>query len=172
MDLRFPIGQLQVTENITEENIKQWIHEIAQAPHKLEEAVSELAEEQLDTPYRPNGWTVRQVVHHLADAHLNGITRFKLGLTEVQPTIKTFNEVAWVNLPDSRLPIDVSITLLSSVHKRMVTLLESLNKEDLKKTVFHPENGIVSLEKLIATYAWHGNHHIAHITSLRERMGW
>jgi uncharacterized damage-inducible protein DinB len=172
MDLRYPIGELHLKEEINKNDIEQWISEIEKAPDKLSEAVSGLTEEQIDSPYRPDGWTVRQVVHHIADSHINGYIRFKLGLTEEQPTIKPYDEASWAKLNDSNLPIEVSITLISSLHKRLVNLLKSFNENDFSKTVNHPENGTMTLAQLIATYAWHGNHHIAHITSLRERMGW
>jgi uncharacterized damage-inducible protein DinB len=172
MNLRYPIGGLHIKKEITKNDIEQWIHEIEETPDKLSKAVKGLTEEQLNTPYRPDGWTVRQVVHHLADAHINGYIRFKLGLTEEQPTIKPYDEVSWAKLNDNNMPIEVSMTLFSALHKRLVYLLKSLNENDLSKMVYHPDNGVMTLAQLIATYAWHGKHHVAHITSLRDRMGW
>jgi uncharacterized damage-inducible protein DinB len=172
MENQYPVGKLHIPENIRKEDIEFWISEIEVAPEKLLEVVKGLSQEQLETPYREGGWSLKQVVHHLADSHMNAYIRMKLGLTEVQPTIKPYNEVAWAELEDNKLPIDVSIDLFSAVHKRLVYLLKSLNAEELKRSVNHPEGGILTIEKLIATYAWHGNHHIAHIQNLRNNKGW
>jgi len=136
-------------------------------------AVEGLSDEQLNTPYRPEGWTVRQVVHHVSDSHLNSYIRFKLALTEEHPTIKAYDENVWANLDDARnAPIDISLDLLEALHARWVLFLLSLKEKDFQRTFNHSELGAVSLDKNIALYAWHGRHHVAHITSLRERMEW
>ncbi|MBM7644501.1 hypothetical protein JOD45_000694 [Scopulibacillus daqui] len=138
----------------------------------MNEAVKGLAQEQLDTPYRQGGWKLYQVVHHLADSHLNGYIRIKMGLTENEPIIKTYDQELWAELEDNKCPIEVSLNLFSSVHKRFAFLLKSLNNDELKRKVCHPESGLLTIEQLIATYAWHGKHHTAHIISLRELKGW
>lgn len=174
MDLRYPVGRFEFgEETLSEERRDELIKQIEATPARLREAVSGLTAEQLDTPYRPGGWTVRQVVHHLPDSHLNSYVRFKLALTEREPTIKPYDEAAWADLEDSvATPVEVSLGLLESLHSRWVVLLRSLAPEDLARTFRHPELGSVSLGKNIALYAWHGRHHVAHITGLRERMGW
>ena len=149
------------------------IDQIAQAPSKLREAVAGLTDAQLDTPYRPGGWTVRQVVHHLPDSHMTSYARFRLALTEDQPAIKGYYEDRWAELPDARTaPVELSLTLLEAVHKRWVLLLQSLTPEQMERTFRHSEMGLVPLHKNIALYAWHGRHHVAQITSLRQRMKW
>jgi uncharacterized damage-inducible protein DinB len=136
-------------------------------------AVKGLSEQQLDTPYREGGWSVRQVVHHVPDSHLNSYIRFKWALTEDEPTIKPYAEDRWARLADSKVtPIEVSLTLLDSLHRRWSDLLHSLRGEDWKRKLRHPEAGVLTLDKMLALYAWHGRHHVAHITSLREKMGW
>jgi len=150
-----------------------FLEQIAQTPAKLRGAVAGLADAQLDTPYRPDGWTVRQVVHHVPDSHLNSYVRFKLALTEDDPTIKTYAEDRWAELADSKAtPIEVSLTLVDSLHDRWMRLLRSLTPEEWKRTFRHPELGPMTLEKTLALYAWHGRHHVAHITELRKRMSW
>ncbi|WP_127585129.1 YfiT family bacillithiol transferase [Paenibacillus koleovorans] len=172
-DLRFPIGRFQWEGDISQQQSNRWMEEIEAAPAQLRAAVAGLSEEQLDTPYRPDGWTVRQVVHHLADSHLNSYTRFKLALTEPNPTIKPYREERWAELPDSRLPVEVSLTLLESLHIRWASLLRTLTREELALTFAHPESGnTIRLNWNVGLYAWHGRHHIAHIASLRDRMGW
>ncbi len=147
--------------------------EIAETPARLREAVVGLDDAQLDTPYRPEGWTVRQVVHHLPDSHLNSYVRFKLAVTEDEPTIKAYDEAAWARLEDAQnAPIEGSLELLESLHERWVRFLRSLGPNELARTFKHPEIGSVSVAQNIALYAWHGRHHVAHITSLREREGW
>ena len=142
-------------------------------PAELRAAVHGLSPEQLDTPYRLEGWTVRQVVHHLPDSHMNSFIRFKLALTEEEPTIKPYDEDLWARLGDVRnTPVEVSLRLLESLHQRWVVLLRSLGDEDWPRKFRHPELGVMSLERNLALYAWHGRHHVAHITALRERMGW
>jgi len=172
-DLRYPVGKFHFDGPPTEEQRKKFIDDISQAPANLRAAVKGLSDQQLDTPYRPDGWTVRQVAHHVPDSHLNAYVRFKLALTEPEPTIKPYAEDLWARLPDTpATPVDVSLTLLESLHNRWVRLLRSLKPEDWKRSFRHPELGLVSLEKNLALYAWHGRHHVAHITSLRQRSGW
>ncbi|OEH91572.1 YfiT family bacillithiol transferase [Bacillus solimangrovi] len=172
MDLRYPIGEFDYVGDPTQEIVESWIKEIESTPSQLKKAVSGLSDEQLDKVYREGGWTVRQVVHHIVDSHINSYTRFKLALTEDNPTIKLYEEAKWAELPDTKLPIEVSLQLLESLHIRWVVLLRSLNKAELEKTFQHPESGTVKLSTNVGIYAWHGRHHIAHITSLRERMNW
>jgi uncharacterized damage-inducible protein DinB len=172
-DLRYPVGQFNSEGVITTEARSSLIDEMADAPRRLREAVEGLSPEQLDTPYRPGGWTVRQVVHHVPDSHLNSYVRFKLALTEDEPAIRTYHEELWAELPDSRAtPIEVSLTLLDSLHERWIILLRALEEADFKRAFTHPEWGVVPLDKAIGLYAWHGRHHVAHVTSLRDRMGW
>jgi uncharacterized damage-inducible protein DinB len=173
MDLRYPIGPFKFEGSVTEDQRQRFIDQIEGTPAKLRAAVEGLSPEQLDTPYRPGGWTVRQVVHHLPDSHLNSYTRFKLALTEDDPTIKPYYQDRWAQLDDARnAPIEISLALLESLHQRWVLLLRSLAPQDFARTFRHPELGVVSLDKNVSLYAWHGRHHVAHITSLRERMEW
>jgi uncharacterized damage-inducible protein DinB len=172
-DFRFPIGKFHFDGPLTEEQKKTCLDDIASAPTNLRAAVKGLSEAQLDTPYRPGGWTVRQVVHHVPDSHLNSYVRFKLALTEDEPTIKPYAEDRWAELPDTKsTPIEVSLTLLESLHDRWVRLLRSLSLEEWQRTFRHPELGPMTLEKTLALYAWHGRHHVSHITNLRDREGW
>ncbi|MBE4908570.1 putative metal-dependent hydrolase [Bacillus luteolus] len=172
MNERYPIGKFQFRDELTSEVIKEWITEIERLPVYLRDAVSKLNEEQLDTPYREGGWTIRQVVHHVADSHMNAFIRIKLALTEFKPVIKTYEEARWAEHTDYILPIENSLTLLESLHKRFVTLLRDLNPSDLQKTFIHPDSGEISIAKNIGIYAWHGRHHLAHITNLTNRKGW
>jgi len=172
-DLRYPIGKFHFDSPLTESQKQTAMDDIARAPANLRAAVKGLSDAQLDTPYRPGGWTVRQVVHHVPDSHLNSYVRFKLALTEDEPTIKPYAEDRWAELADTKsTPIEVSLTLLESLHDRWVRLLRSLTPEEWKRTFRHPELGAMTLEKTLALYAWHGRHHVTHITSLREREGW
>lgn len=172
-DLRFPVGKFHYDGTASPEQKQAFLEQIAQTPAKLRAAVAGLDQAQFDTPYRPGGWTVRQVVHHVPDSHLNSYVRFKLALTEDEPTIKTYAEDRWAELPDNKeTPVEVSLTLLDSLHDRWVRLLRSLTAEQWKRTFRHPELGPMSLEKTLALYAWHGRHHVAHITELRKRMSW
>ncbi|HJZ68810.1 MAG TPA: bacillithiol transferase BstA [Blastocatellia bacterium] len=172
IDLRYPIGSFKLEGTPTDEEVRRAIDHIAEAPAKLRAAVDGLSQEQLDTPYRPGGWTVRQVVHHVPDSHLNSYCRFKLALTEDEPTIKPYHEDRWAELEDSRAtPIEVSLALLESLHQRWVMLLRSLGPDDFKRGFRHPELGVVSLAQNVCLYGWHGRHHTAQIASLRERMG-
>lgn len=172
-DFRYPIGKFHYQGPPNEEQKNTFLNEVAQTPANLRAAIQGLNDSQLDTPYRDGGWTVRQVVHHLPDSHLNSYVRFKLALTEDDPTIKPYAEDRWAELADSKsTPIAVSLTLLDSLHDRWVRLLWSLSAEDWKKTFRHPDMGQMTLEKALAMYAWHGKHHVAHITELRKREGW
>jgi uncharacterized damage-inducible protein DinB len=172
-DLRYPVGKFHYDGSPNPQQKQVFLEEIAQTPAKLRGAVAGLGDAQLDTPYRPGGWTVRQVVHHVPDSHLNSYTRFKLALTEDEPTIKTYAEDRWAELADSKAtPIEVSLTLLDSLHDRWVRLLRALTSEEWKRTFRHPELGPMTLEKTLALYAWHGRHHVAHINELRKRMAW
>ncbi|RKQ49705.1 DinB family protein [Roseivirga pacifica] len=172
--LSYPIGKFETLKPINKDQIAQWIEEIATLPQRMKEAVAGLSTEQLDTPYRPEGWTIRQVIHHVPDSHMNSYIRFCWTLTEDQPTIKAYNEQAWATLPfQSTLPISASLDLLEQIHMRWVHLLKSLNQSDLDKAYIHPDDGKTNkLAKVIGMYAWHGNHHLAHITSLKARMNW
>ncbi|MFA9457600.1 YfiT family bacillithiol transferase [Halalkalibacter sp. AB-rgal2] len=172
MDLRYPIGTFQFEGDPTADVLEKWIQEIEDLPFELNATVKDLDDKQLNTIYRPGGWTVRQVVHHIADSHLNSYMRFKLALTENHPTIALYDEGKWAELPDSDLTIDVSLNLIESLHHRWGYLLRSLTPEELDRTFHHPETGAVKLSKNIGIYAWHGRHHVAHITSLRQRLGW
>jgi len=172
-DLRYPIGEFSYPGEETADERRRAIDEIEATPVRLRAAVQGLSPQQLDTPYRPGGWTVRQVVHHVPDSHLNAYTRFKLALTEDEPTIKPYDEARWAELADVRTaPLGVSFRLLEALHQRWVLLLRSLRPEDFRRTLRHPERGVMSLDQTLCYYAWHGRHHVAHITSLRERMGW
>lgn len=173
MDLRYPVGTFSFQGTLSPEERRGLIDQIAATPEKMRAAVAGLNDEQLNTPYRPEGWTVRQVVHHVPESHLNSYTRFKLAITEDEPTIKPYFEDRWAQLDDAQTaPVELSLDLLAALHKRWVWFLRSLKHEEFQRTFRHPELGIVSLDKNVALYAWHGRHHVAHITSLRERMGW
>lgn len=171
-DLRFPVGAFVRPASLGADGRRAAIDEIRAAPAHFRAALAGLDQGQIDTPYRPGGWTVRQVAHHLPDSHLNAYVRCKLALTEASPTIKPYDEAAWARLPDSRLSVEVSLRLLDAVHERWVVLLESLSESEWERTFVHPESGVSRLDQLAALYAWHGRHHAAHVTSLRERMGW
>lgn len=172
-DPRFPVGRFRVEGDISPAQRQAWMDEIAATPARLRQAVEGLSDAQLDTPYRDGGWTVRQVVHHVPDSHLNAYTRFKLGLTEADPVIKPYDEAAWALLDDTRTtPVDVSLSLLELLHTRWVNVLRAVADEQWSRTVQHPENGQMRLDFLLGLYAWHGRHHVAHVTALRERMGW
>lgn len=171
-DLRFPIGTF-VPQPDAPEQREAAVAALEQLPSHLRAAVAGLSEAQLDTPYRPDGWTVRQLVHHIADSHMNALIRFKLALTEDNPTVKPYDEKAWALLPDARLPIAVSLPLIDAVHARMVAILRPVTSADAARSVFHPEHQkTMSVGFLMQMYAWHGRHHVAHITALRQREGW
>ena len=173
-DLRFPIGPFRRPDKALDDTQRQdAIAIIASTPSKLRAAVSGLSDIQLDTPYRPEGWTVRQVVHHVPDSHMNAYVRFKLALKEEEPTIKPYDEARWAELDDSRsTPIETSLAMLDRLHERWVALLRSMPESSFARRLRHPETGVQRLDQMLALYAWHGPHHIAHVTGLRERMAW
>jgi hypothetical protein len=172
-DLRYPVGEFKFPESVSAQELAVFIDQIAEAPPRMRAALAGLSESQLDTPYRPGGWTVRQVAHHVPDSHINSYVRFRLALTEDEPVIKPYEESRWAELSDARgMPVEPSLVLLESLHARWVPLLRSLSDAEWKRSFRHPELGLVSLEQNAALYAWHGRHHVAHITALRERMGW
>jgi len=173
MDARYPIGKYEPQPYSAEQKDK-WLLDIKLLPQAIEYAVQNLDEHQLNTPYREGGWTVKQLVHHVADSHMNAYIRFKLALTEDNPTIKPYEEKKWAELPDNNsVPINVSITLLHALHQRWHAVIKDLTEEDFNRTVVHPEHGRqMSLWFLLGLYAWHSKHHTAHITSLRESNNW
>jgi uncharacterized damage-inducible protein DinB len=172
-DLSYPIGKFSPESNLSPQRREELIAQIAEAPARLRAAVQGLSPQQLDTPYRPQGWTVRQVVHHVPDSHMNSYVRFKLALTETEPTIKPYEQQLWAELTDTRqTPVETSLMLLECLHQRWVLLLKGMADRDWQRTFRHPELGAVRLDTNLALYAWHGRHHVAHIASLRERMGW
>ena len=171
--LSFPIGKFAPPAEIGQEQVKTWIEDIAALPAKLRAAVEGLTDEQLDTPYREGGWTPRQIAHHVPESHMNAYIRFKLALTEDNPTIKPYAEDRWAQLDDTQsTPVEVSLQLLESLHERWVRLLRSLTPDQWKRTFRHPDMGEMTLDKTLALYVWHGKHHVAHITELRKRMSW
>lgn len=169
MDERYPIGKFQHAGEMTRDVIAGWIQEIEELPGEVRKAVAELHEDQLDTPYRIGGWTARQVVHHLADSHLNAFVRFKLALTEEKPVIKPYDEARWAELSDYAMPVEISLQLLDSVHARLVILLQSLTPAELQRTFIHPDSGEIAIAKNIGIYAWHGRHHVEHIKMVRSQ---
>lgn len=172
-DLRYPIGTYEPITNTTEAQRNALIEQIAAEPQKLRAAVEGLSAAQLDTPYRPDGWTVRQVVHHVVDSHLNSYVRFRWALTENEPLIKAYDEKEWAQLPDaSTAEPEISLILLDTLHRRWVMLLGALTPEQWNRTLRHPEAGLLKLETMLGLYAWHGQHHTAHVTGLRQRMDW
>lgn len=171
--LRYPIGTFAAPATVTPEWRRQSIAMIADAPGRLREAVRGLDAGQLATPYRPDGWTIRQVVHHVADSHVNAYVRTRMALTEPVPTVRPYDEASWARLPDvDTVPVEVSLNLLDALHARWVALLGAMHDGDFERQYDHPETGRHSLNYLVAMYAWHGRHHTAHITALRHRMGW
>lgn len=173
MDLSYPIGPCEYPEVVSSAARKQHIEELAAAPTHLREAARGLNDAQLDTPYRPGGWTVRQVVHHFADSHTNAYIRFRLALTEDEPTIRPYDQEKWAKLVDATtLPVEVSLQMIGSLHRRWVALLSSLSEADFARRLRHPELGVLRLDTYLASYAWHCRHHAAHITSLRVRLNW
>ena len=171
-DLRYPIGKFSPPDPITPTEVGAWIGDLEALPDDLRQAVYRLNDEQFDTPYRPGGWTVRQVVHHLPDSHLNSFLRFKWALTEDRPVIKAYDEGQWAELPDSREPVENSLDLLDALHRRWVSLLSGLTRERLQREFVHPDSGPVTLAETVGEYAWHGRHHLAHILGLIDREGW
>jgi DinB superfamily len=173
VDLRYPIGNYEVKTSLTPGERADAIAQIAETPKRMRAAVSGLSGGQLDTPYRPGGWTVRQLAHHVPDSHMNAYVRLKLALTENEPTIKPYEEGLWADLPDSRgTPVEVSLSLLEFLHLRWDILLRSLQPEDFARRLRHPALGTMTVDNLVHHYAWHGCHHVAHIASLRQREGW
>jgi uncharacterized damage-inducible protein DinB len=172
-DLRYPIGKLVRTPQLTAEERISAIDALADVPRALRAAVANLSDAQLDTPYRPDGWTVRQVVHHVADSHMNAYSRFRLALTEDNPAIKPYDEARWAELEDARtMPVDVSLDLLDRMHARLVTLLRSLHEGDFRRALNHSQNGPMTVDALLGMYSGHGRHHVAHVSALRNRMQW
>lgn len=171
-DLRYPVGRF--TYSAGDATSRQaLIATIAELPERMRRSVEGMDDRQLDTPYRPGGWTVRQVVHHVPDSHMNALTRFKLALTEDNPRIKPYDEARWAELPDGRAgPLTPSFAILDGVHARWTRLLRAMRDEEFARTLEHPENGTMSLDKMLALYAWHSRHHVAHITELARREGW
>ncbi len=171
-DLRFPIGEFDKNIEITPELKAKFLNDIAKLPQLVRNVVEGLNDEQLDTPYRPEGWKIRQVVHHIPDSHLNSYIRFKWALTEDSPVIKPYFEERWAELGDSKMPIENSLDLLEKLHFRWSQLLNSLSDDDFQRKLIHPDTGEWNLLQMLALYSWHGNHHLAHITSLIKRNGW
>ena len=171
-DLQYPVGRFSKVTELAPADRAERIEQIAQAPSLLRHAVAGLDDRQLDTPYRPGGWTVRQVVHHVPESHMNAYVRFKLALTEDVPTIKPYDQARWAETPETLAPVEVSLALLEALHQRWVLLLRDVRPSDFARRLNHPENGPMTLDDVVAMYSWHGRHHTAHITSLRERMRW
>ena len=172
-DQKYPIGKFQWEDNLSDARQRELIEQIAATPAMVRAAVAGFNEQQFDTPYREGGWTVRQLVHHVADSHMNAYIRFKLAMTEDEPTIKTYEQDRWAETIDARTaPAEVSLSLIDGIHGRWAMFLRSLAPSDFSRKLTHPEHGKMTLERLLGLYAWHGRHHTAHITGLRERMGW
>jgi uncharacterized damage-inducible protein DinB len=173
-DLRYPVGRFEAPRTpLSESQRAEFIRQIEETPAALRAALAELREDELETPYRPGGWTVRQVAHHLPDSHLNAYVRFRLALTEEEPTIKPYAEDRWAELHEAKTaPVGVSLELLSALHRRWVLLLRALAPAEWPRKLRHPELGVVDLDWMLAQYAWHGRHHVGHVTSLRRRLGW
>ena len=171
-DFSYPVGRFDRTAQWTADSRRAAIEDIAALPANLRRAVAGLDDRRLDTAYRPGGWTVRQLVHHVADSHMNGYIRLKLALTEENPTIKPYDQDAWAALPDSRLPIEPSLAILDAVHERWTVLWRSLGDEAFARVFTHPEMGPLALDTHLHLYAWHSRHHTAHVTAVREREGW
>ncbi len=172
-ELKYPIGRFKFAGALSAGDRDRLIREVTDAPSQLRAAVKGLNDAQLDTPYRPEGWTVRQVVHHVPDSHMNSYIRFMLATTEDNPTIRTYEEQLWAERPEAKFgPVEMSLNLLDAVHTRWVAHLKNLGPAEFARAFVHPELGPVSLDKALALYAWHGRHHVAHITTLRNRQGW
>lgn len=172
-DLRYPIGPFRFDRAASDEMRRADVEAIAQAPALLRKAVAGLSDDQLDTTYRPGGWTVRQVVHHVADSHVNAYTRHRIALTEEEPTVRPYDEAAWAELEDARsAPVELSLSLLDRLHERWALLLRSLPADAMHRRLHHPELGVITVDYLLQTYSWHGRHHVAHITALRDRENW
>ena len=172
-DPRYPIGKFTYGGTLTEEQKQQGLKDVEQAPARMRAAVKGMTEAQLDTPYRDGGWTVRQLAHHVPDSHMNAVVRFKLALTEDEPAIKTYAEDRWARLADvAATPVETSLCLLECLHTRWMNVMRAMTPEQWKRTLRHPEQGVMTLERMLALYAWHGKHHVAHVTVLRESKGW
>lgn len=171
-DLRFPIGKFDSNVEITKEFRNKFIETIGNFPDALYDEIKNLGDDQLDTAYRPDGWTIRQLIHHIADSHMNAYIRFKLALTEDAPTIRPYFEDRWAEIDDSKMPIDVSMQVLRGIHARWTTVLSSMSEEDFKRRLIHPDSGEWTLEKMLGMYDWHSRHHLAHITELAKRENW
>jgi uncharacterized damage-inducible protein DinB len=173
-DPRYPVGKFEGPKTpLGGADRELLIRQIEEVPARLRDAVAGLSPQQLETPYREGGWTLRQVAHHLPDSHVNAYVRFRLALTESEPTIKTYAEDLWAELPDSRTaPVEISLALMDAIHRRWTLMLRALDDEQWARTFRHPDLGLMNLDRTLALYAWHGRHHVAHITSLRQRMGW
>ena len=171
--LRYPIGKFEAPAVVSADAVRAWIDEIERLPGALRSVIESLTPEQLEVPYRPGGWCGRQVVHHVADSHMNSFVRFKWALTEDRPTIKAYHEDRWAELPDyTDVPVSTSLRFLEALHERWVTLLRGLSADDRQREFVHPDSGPVRLDVNIGIYAWHGRHHLAHVTQLVEREGW
>jgi DinB superfamily len=172
-DLRYPIGPFTPIIPHTPDVRRAAVDDIAMLPRRIREAIADLDDIQLDTRYRPDGWTIRQVVHHVADSHMNGFIRLKLALTEDNPTIKPYDEAAWAELADARLPLEISLAILDNLHTRWTAVYQSLENPQFERTFFHPQmQKRFTLDVHVQLYSWHSRHHVAHITSLRQRQGW
>lgn len=173
VDERYPIGKFTAHPSYSQEEIDKYINQVEALPPLLSKEIQGLTSSQLDTPYREGGWTLRQVIHHLADSHMNAFVRMKWALTEDSPLIKAYNEKAWAETPDTKMEPDVSLTFLDALHTKWTVLIKSLSEADLQKEFVHPDTKrSTPLNRMIAMYAWHGNHHLAHITRLKEKQGW
>ncbi len=172
-DLQYPIGKFALDPEVTPEKRQRWIEEITAAPAAFRKATAGLSDAQLDTPYREGGWTVRQVIHHMADSHLHNLIRFRLALTEDSPAITGYDPAKWAEIPDAKTgPVDISLALLQAIHDRWALLLRTMTPADFARAFRRPDGQLVTLDRALQTYAWHGKHHAAHITGLRDRMGW
>jgi len=172
--LKYPIGKFQRPADLSPDRVAEWVNDIEQLPQQLRASIAGFSEEQINTPYRPEGWTVRQLIHHIADSHMNSYIRYRWTLTEDNPTIKAYHQSAWGDLPDCKSePVEVSLSILEGVHQRWVTLLKSFGPAEWKRTFFHPESEQqFTLDLNTAIYSWHGKHHLAHIEALKNRKGW
>lgn len=170
--LKYPIGKFYFDESASKEMTDRWVKDIASLPRRLYDLVYPLTKEHLNTPYRKGGWTVLQVIHHLADSHINGYVRLKLALTEENPVIQTYDQEKWAKLADYKIKMDDSMELIYGLHKRWARVLYSITPQQLERTFQHPKSGTWTVRKLIALYAWHSNHHLAHIRTLKERKNW
>jgi hypothetical protein len=171
-DPRFPVGKFKPVQGADPALRRQCIADLSALPSRMRAAVSGLSNDQLETPYRDGGWTVRQVVHHVADSHMNGLIRVKLALTEDTPTIKPYKEALWAELPDAKLPIDISLGIIDGVHARLDAITSGLKDADFARPFMHPDNGVMTIDTWVQLYGWHSRHHVAHITELRKRKGW